>query len=164
MTQSSKEELLQKWAPIIDSMGVTGSKADWMSQYVEMHSINENQISSTQSTSNFPTLLPIAKRVFSKTVGLDLVSVNPIGVGNSSDELKEIRSDIKIENRDRKIDSITEGKDFDEMKVEDHPKYKEQQMPKGNLFYLDYKYDSVVSSKPHKKTRRSKKKKGNEKA
>ena len=139
MTQSSKEELLQKWAPIIDSVGVTGSKADWMSQYVEMHSINENQISSTQSTSNFPTLLPMAKKIAAKTIGLDLVSVNPIGVGNSSDELKEIRSDIKIENRDRKIDSITEGKDFDEMKVEDHPKYKGQQMPKGNLFYLDYK-------------------------
>jgi hypothetical protein len=162
MTQSSKEELLQKWAPIIDSMGVTGSKADWMSQYVEMHSINENQISSTQSNFNL-TLLPIAKRVFAKTVSLDLVDVNPIGGGNSSNEMKEIRSDIKIENRDRKIDSITEDKCFDEMKVEDHPKYKEQQMPKSNLFYLDYQYGGGTSSNTHKKTRRSKKKKKNEK-
>ena len=102
MTQSSKEELLQKWAPIIDSMGVTDSKSDWMSQYVEMHSINENQISSTQSNFNL-TLLPIAKRVFAKTVRLDLVDVNPIGGGNSSNEMKEIRSDIKIENHLNKI-------------------------------------------------------------
>jgi len=162
MTQSSKEELLQKWAPIIESMGVTGSKADWMSQYVEMHSLNENTLH-TQSV-EIPQLLPIAKRVFAKTVGLDLVSVNPIGGGNSSDELKEMKSDIKIENRDRKIDSITDDKDFEEMKVEDHPKYRETKMPRGELFYMDYTYGGGTSSKPHKKTRRSKKKKKNEKA
>jgi hypothetical protein len=33
----SKEDIIKKWAPIMDSMGVTGSKADWMSQYTEMH-------------------------------------------------------------------------------------------------------------------------------
>lgn len=156
MTQSSKEDIFKKWSPIIESMGVTGSKADWMSQYAEMHSINENniQISSTQSTSNFPNLLPIAKRVAAQTVGLNLVAVKPMG-GNSTDELERIKSEIKSENRDRKIDSITDDKEFEEMKVEDHPDY-ESGLPSGKLFYMDYQYKSTPT---HKKTRRSKKKK-----
>lgn len=160
MTQSSKEEALKKWAPIIESMGVTGSKADWMSQYVEMHSINENntqiQPSVFDQTSNFP-ILPVAKRIFSKTVGLDLVAVQPIGVGNSSEQLKDIRDDIKIENRDRLIESIIDDKEYKEMTVEEHPDYIKTSGPSGQLFYMDYTYGGATSS-THKKTRRSKKK------
>ena len=158
MTQSSKEEALKKWAPIIESMGVTGSKADWMSQYVEMHSINESnsqiqQPSVFDQTSNFPSILPVAKRIFAKTVGLDLVAVRPPG-GNSTDDIDRIEKEVKSENRDRKIDAITDDKEFEEMKVEDHPEYKDG-LPKGNLFYMDYQYGSTPT---HKKTRRSKKK------
>lgn len=158
MTQSSKENILQKWAPIIESMGVTGSKADWMSQYVEMHSINENQLSSTQSNSNFPTLLPMAKQIFAKTVGLDLVAVQPIGGGNSSEQLKEIRDDIKIENRDRVIESIVDNKEYKEMTIEEHPDYIKPSGPISQIFYMDYTYGGSTFSKAHKKTRRSKKK------
>ena len=156
MTQSSKENILQKWAPIIESMGVTGSKADWMSQYVEMHSTNANQLS-TQSTSNFPTILPMAKQILAKTVGLDLVAVKPIGGGNSPEQLKEIRDDIKIENRDRVIESIIDNKEYKEMTVEDHPDYIKPKGPIGQIFYMDYTYGGTFS-KTHKKTRRSKKK------
>lgn len=161
MTQSSKEEALKKWAPIIESMGVTGSKADWMSQYVEMHSINENntqiQPSVFDQTSNFPSILPVAKRIFAKTVGLDLVAVQPIGGGNSSEQLKEIRDDIKIENRDRVIESIIDNKDYKEMTIEEHPDYIKPSGPSAQLFYMDYTYGGATSS-THKKTRRSKKK------
>lgn len=156
MTQSSKEEILQKWAPIIESMGVTGSKADWMSQYAEKHSLNENQICEEQMSSaqsSFPSIMPMVKQVAAKTIGLDLVTVKPIG-RNSEEELDKIKKEVKTENRDRKIDAITEDRDFEEMKVEEHPDY--EKMPESKLFYLDYKYES---SKPHKKTRRSKKKK-----
>ena len=40
----SKDDLMKKWAPIIDSMGATGSKADWLSQYAQMISNNESKI------------------------------------------------------------------------------------------------------------------------
>lgn len=88
--------------------------------------------------------LPVAKRIFAKTVGLDLVSVQPIG-GISNDKLNDIKKEVKTENRDRKIDSIVEGKDFEEMKVEDHPDFKVG-LPSGNIFYMDYKYDSSTQS------------------
>ena len=141
----SKEETMKKWAPILEKMGMTGSKTEWMSGYAEMHSNNETTLSNT-TTEEFPTLLPIAKQIFAKTVGLDLVSVSPIGGGNSGPEMESIRQDVKIENRDRKIESIVEDKEFEEMKVEDHPDYVKPKGPLGQLFYMDFKYGGTESN------------------
>jgi len=152
MTQS-KADIMKKWAPIIESVGVTGSQASWMAEYVEMHTINEQNSllsqSYSDSQSQFPSLLPIATKVASQTVGLDLVSVQPIG-GNSQEEIDRINAEIKAENREGKIESILEDKEYKEKTIEDHPDYKNG-LPSGQLFYMDYTYG-------HKKTRRSGKK------
>jgi len=145
MNIPSKEETMKKWAPILEKMGMTGSKADWMSEYAEMHSKNETTLSNT-TTEDFQTLLPIAMKVSAQTIGTDLVTVAPIGGGNTSDKLKEIREDVKIENRDRKIESIVEDKEFEEMKVEDHPDYIKPKGPSGQLFYLDFQYGGTESN------------------
>lgn len=148
MTQSSfhsKKAILDKWAPIIESMGVTGSKADWMSEYAQSHIDKQSQ-----SSQDFPSLLPMSMKIASKTVGLDLVNVQPLPhPGMSQEEIDRIEAEIKTENRDNKIESIIEGKDYKEMKPEDHPDWKPG--PIGSLFYLDFKYG-------HKKTRRAGKK------
>lgn len=141
----SKEDTIKKWAPILESMGMTGSKADWMSEYAEMYSKNETTLSNT-TTEEFPTLLPIAMKVAAQTIGTDIVPVVPIGGGNSGPEMEAIRQDVKIENRDRKIESIVDGKEFEEMKVEDHPDYKESVGPRGDLFYLDFQYGGTESN------------------
>lgn len=161
MTQSSfpklsKDDIINKWAPIIESVGITGSKANWMAEYAEMHSINEqnnitsqNTVLGTQSETTDYNLLPVAMKVASKTVGLDLVSVTPIpGMGNSQEEMDRINAEIKAENREGKIESVLENKEYKEKTVKDHPDYKG---PIGDLMYLDFKYD-------HKKTRRAGKK------
>ena len=145
MNIPSKEETMKKWAPILERMGMTGSKADWMSEYAEMHSKNETTLSNT-TTEDFPTLLPMAMKVSAQTIGTDLVSVAPIGGGNSGTEMESIRQDIKIENRDRKIESIVEDKEFEEMKVEDHPDYIKPKGPLGQLFYLDFQYGGTESN------------------
>ena len=145
MNIPSKEETMKKWAPILERMGMTGSKVDWMSEYVEMHSKNETTLSNT-TTEDFQTLLPIAMKVSAQTIGTDLVSVAPIGGGNSGPEMESIRQDIKIENRDRKIESIVEDKEFEEMKVEDHPDYIKPKGPSGQLFYLDFIYGGTESN------------------
>jgi hypothetical protein len=145
MNIPSKEETMKKWAPILEKMGMTGSKAEWMSEYAEMHSKNETILSNT-TTEDFPTLLPIAMKVSAKTIGTDLVTVAPIGGGNSGPEMESIRQDVKIENRDRKIESIVEDKEFEEMKVEDHPDYIKPKGPSGQLFYLDFTYGGTESN------------------
>jgi len=141
MKEKSREEVMKKWAPILSGMGLTGSMADWMSECAETHAKNEHLgSSSSEAGEDFPTLLPIAMKVCAQTIGTDLVSVVPIGGGNTPDELKEIREDVKIENRDRKIEAVVEGKEFEEMKVEDHPDYVKPAGPSGQLFYMDFKY------------------------
>lgn len=135
MNIPSKEETMKKWAPILERMGMTGS----MSEYVEIHSKNE-------SLSDFPTLLPMSKQIFAKAIGLDIVPVMPIGGGNSGSEMESIRQDVKIENRDRKIESIVEDKEFEEMKVEDHPDYIKPKGPSGQLFYMDFQYGGTESN------------------
>ena len=145
MNIPSKEDTIKKWAPILESMGMTGSKADWMSEYAEMYSKNETTLSNT-NTEDFSTLLPMAMKVSAQTIGTDLVSVAPIGGGNSGPEMESIRQDVKIENRDRKIESIVEDKEFEEMKVEDHPDYIKPKGPSGQLFYMDFKYGGTESN------------------
>jgi hypothetical protein len=142
----SKDDLMKKWTPIIDSMGVTGSKADWLSQYAQMLSNNESKIEentlASDTTTEFPSLLPMARKVVAQTIGLDLVSVQPLANpgGMSQEEVDRINNEVKKENRDGKIDSIIEGKDFKEMKPEEHPDWKPG--PTSQLFYMDFKYGS----------------------
>ena len=145
----SKDDLMKKWAPIIDSMGVTGSKADWLSQYAQMQSNNESIKENTlasDTTTDFPSLLPISMQVASKTIGMDLVSVQPLASPSmSQEEVDRINNEVKKENRDGKIDSLIDGKDFKEMKPEEHPDWKPG--PVGSLLYMDFKYGTQNEEK-----------------
>lgn len=85
--------------------------------------------------------MPMAMKVAAKTIGQDMVSVSPIGGGLSGEEIKKIKSDVLVENRDRKIESIVNGEEYKEMKIEDHKDYKEGKGPSGHLFYMDFKYE-----------------------
>ncbi len=150
MEKLNKEETLKKWDSVLSGMGMSQEKKEWMSQYVELHTTNEivtapDEIITSQPTDN-NILFPIAKRIFAQTIGQDLVSVAPMGGGNSGDEMKKIKQEVKIENRDRKIDALVEGKDFEEMKPEDHPDYIKPKGPSGQLFYMDFVYGSTNST------------------
>jgi hypothetical protein len=143
MTNEEKDKTYDKWSSIINSMGITGSKADWMAEYAnkQIETLQENTLASDDTTSDFPSLLPIAMRVAARTIGQDLVSVKPMESINH-EEMDRIKNEVKAENRERKIDALTENKDFEEMKVEEHPDYKIPG-PTGKLFYLDFQYGTA---------------------
>ena len=159
MKQPNKEDIMKKWANILGSMGMTGSQLDNLSQLAENQS---NHILEETKSEDFPSLLPIAMKVAARTISNDLIFA-------SKEEIDEVKKKVQSENRDGKIEAIIEGGEFTEKKLEDDEEYKElmkkgvtpMSAPSGTLFYLDYKYGDE-SSKPHKKTRRSKKKKSNE--
>jgi len=146
MKQPNKEDIMKKWSSILGPIGITGSQLVNLSQLAENQS---NQI------------LPIAMKIAAQTIGQDLVSVQPTSdatirnfrIVKSKEERERIEAEIKQKNRDGKIDSLIEGTEYKEDKVEEHPDYKPGG---GQLFYMDYNY-----STPHKKTRRSKKKNKN---
>lgn len=147
MKKVSKEDTLKKCDSILGNMEISEDKKDWMSQYAELHTSNEiTPDSIITSQYNLDSLLPIAMKVATRTIAQDLVTVQPMGGGNSGKEMEKIRSDIKIENRDRKIDSLVEGKDFEEMKKEDHPDYIKPKGPSSKLFYIDFVYGATNST------------------
>ncbi len=37
-----KQKALKKWSPVLENMGVSEERLDWMSEMAEYHSINEN--------------------------------------------------------------------------------------------------------------------------
>ena len=147
MEKLNKEETLKKWDSVLSGMGMSQEKKEWMSQYAELHATNEIVTTPDEIITSQPeSLLPIAMRVAAQTIGQDLVSVQPMGGGNSGDEMKKIKQEVKIENRDRKIDALVEGKEFDEMKPEDHPDYIKPSGPSGHLFYMDFVYGTTNST------------------
>ena len=158
MKKPSKEEIMKKWSSILGPMGMTGSQLNNLSQLAESQS---NQILEETKSEDFSSLLPIAMKVAARTISNDLIFA-------SKEEIDEVKKKVQSENRDGKIEAIIEGGEFTEKKLEDDEEYKELMKkgvtpmsgPSGTLFYLDYKYGDE-STKPHKKTRRSKKKKKN---
>jgi len=99
------QKALKKWSPVLENMGITDSdRLNWMSEYAEFHSINENAYvnagiqgmgavtapsiatftGQTYTGNGTPgsgdvaqNLLPVAMKIAAQTIGLDLVSVKP---------------------------------------------------------------------------------------
>ena len=141
MKQPNKEDIIKKWGPILDSMGVTGSKAQWMSEYAEIHSNNEvekNTLSTETTSNDFPSIFPMAKKIVAQTIGLDLVTVKPMNSpgGTSEETMMRIKAEVKAENRQRKIDNLLEGEEYKEMDITEHEDYSLN----GSLLYVDFVY------------------------
>lgn len=127
MTQS---KIFEKWTPILKSIK-DNKNIRWDHKSVFPDNLYNMPINSS-STSSFTGILPMASRIASQTIAMDLVSVVPMGTVT-----EEIENEVKSINRERKIESIVDDKEFKEMKVSDHPDYNG---PKGKLMYLDFKY------------------------
>jgi hypothetical protein len=155
MKQPTQEEIMKKWAPILGSMGMTGSQLDNLSRLAENQSnqiVEENTLATESTSVDFPTLLPLAMKVAAKTISNDLIFASQV-------EIDEVKKKVQSENRDGKIEAIIEGGEFVEKKLEDDEEYKElmkkgvtpMSAPTGQLFYLDFKYGDD-KDKSHKKT------------
>jgi hypothetical protein len=100
-----KSKALKKWAPVLENMGVSEERLDWMSEMAEYHSINENAYVNASNVTGMGSilnpvvgtlagnvtgnsnvagsgdvgqnLLPVAMKIAAQTIGLDLVAVKP---------------------------------------------------------------------------------------
>lgn len=172
-SDSQKKSLMDKWVTVL---GATQSeKIDWLSEYANqqdnmwgdttVYGSTTGSLSSLQSKEEFPSLLPIAMKVTAKTIGLDLVSVNPIMAGGDPKLLEAAKSKVKATNRERQMDSVLEDKPFEPLKIEDTEEYKEYKKysgsgPRMDLIYLDYLFKPLnTTNKPKKNHHRKTKKK-----
>jgi hypothetical protein len=96
-------------------------------------------ICSTDNSTEYNNILPIAMRVATKTLSSDLHFA-------TKEEIEEVEKRIISENRDGKIESIIDDKEFKEKRLEDDEEYKKlmnkgvkpMSVPTGQLFYLDF--------------------------
>lgn len=98
--------------------------------------------------------LPVAKRAFSRTIGLNLVPVTPMPGSPLLDQDK-IDGELKRINRNNKIDSLLKDIVYEHRKELTEEELKDlfgddyKSGPTGNLFYIDYKFSATNStSKP----------------
>ena len=121
-----KAKAEKKWSPILDALNIKDSeKRAWVSEYAEMHQINENVSYSNLGNlngmgpvtapqpGNIPgnvwtaggsdgsgdiaqNLLPVSMKIAAQTIGLDLVAVKPA----SSPRIELLFVDFKYDNND----------------------------------------------------------------
>jgi len=100
-----KSKAVKKWAPVLENMGVSTERVEWMSEMAEYHSINENAYVNAANVAGMgavlnpvlgslpgnvtgngnvagsgdvgQNLLPVAMKIAAQTIGLDLVAVKP---------------------------------------------------------------------------------------
>lgn len=100
--KNTRKDTQDKWNNIIGNIGLTGSKATWMSQYAGLQSQT-----TTSTSSSFTNMLPIAMKVAAQTIGLDLVSVKPLSAPlNFLPYIDYQYGDTKHTTRKRKINNI----------------------------------------------------------
>ena len=131
-----KDKISQKWDNIIDS--------NWRDSY---------QIADSGETFTFDsgiTLLPMAMTVASQTIGMDLLSVQPMSAPsheNEEDRLKRERLNKRI-SLFNKLNKIKEG-EYEKIEQKPQPNIGSQ------LIYLDFKYGKTIS-KPKRLKRKKK--------
>ena len=94
---------IKKWTPVLENMGVSSERVEWMSEMAEYHSLNENAYANAANVSGMgavvnpivaplagnaagsiagsgdvgQNLLPVAMKIAAQTIGLDLIAVKP---------------------------------------------------------------------------------------
>jgi hypothetical protein len=127
-----KQKALKKWSPVLENMGVEGEdRLDWMSEYAEFHSINENAYANATIAgmgnvqSPQPSLYPgynqgtVTNNTWNTTTG-------NFGSGDLGQNLLPVAM---------KIAAQTIGLDLVAVKPSPGPKL--------DLLYIDFQYDDV---------------------
>src|SRR5574343_205529 len=127
------QKAIAKWKPVLESLGVRDNyKREWMAEYAEMHSLNENVAYSTLG--NLNGMGPVTAAQPSTTPGLvwgdyGMGTAGGIGSGDIGQNLLPVSM---------KIAAQTIGLDLVAVKPASSPKV--------DLLFVDFKYDNLADS------------------
>jgi hypothetical protein len=127
-----KAKATKKWAPVLENMGVTGERVEWMAEYAEFHSINENAYVNASNVAGMGGVIAAQPSIYpGQTVGGTLASgTQPLtGSGDVGQNLLPVAM---------KIAAQTIGLDLVAVKPTPGPKI--------DLLYIDFQYDDVRST------------------
>jgi len=125
-----KVKAMKKWSPVLENMGVTGEdRLDWMSEYAEYHSINENAYLNAGIAGMGGVVSPNPGALAGALNAITATSPSPsgnIGSGDLAQNLLPVAM---------KIAAQTIGLDLVAVKPTPGPKI--------DLLYIDFQYDDV---------------------
>ena len=124
-----KSKATKKWAPVLENMGVTGEdRLDWMSEYAEYHSINENAYVNASNVSGMGGVLAAQPSALAgQTIGGSLATSTAVGTIGSGDVGQNLLPVAM------KIAAQTIGLDLVAVKPTPGPKI--------DLLFIDFRYD-----------------------
>jgi hypothetical protein len=126
-----KSKAVKKWAPVLENMGVTEDRVEWMSEMAEYHSINENAY---VNASNVAGMGAVVNPGISSLAGGTLPSSGYANTIAGSGDVGQNLLPVAM-----KIAAQTIGLDLVAVKPTPGPKI--------DLLYIDFQYDDVDSSK-----------------
>ena len=122
-----KQKALKKWSPVLENMGVAGEdRLDWMSEYAEFHSINENAYVNASLAGMGTVTSPQPSTLAGTTIGTNWSNTGQAGSGDLGQNLLPVAM---------KIAAQTIGLDLVAVKPSPGPKL--------DLLYIDFQYDDV---------------------
>jgi hypothetical protein len=121
-----KSKAIKKWSPVLENMGVTGERVEWMAEYAEFHSINENAYVNASNVSGMGAVTaPNPSALAGTTLGTNWSSNSgTLGSGDVGQNLLPVAM---------KIAAQTIGLDLVAVKPTPGPKI--------DLLYVDFRYD-----------------------
>lgn len=123
-----KQKAIKKWTPVLENMGVTSDRVEWMAEYAEFHSINENAY---VNASNVAGLGAITAAQPSTLAGSTLgTNYSAFGGVNGSGDVGQNLLPVAM-----KIAAQTIGLDLVAVKPTPGPKI--------DLLYIDFQYDDT---------------------
>ena len=123
-----KQKAFRKWSPILENLGVSGEdRLDWMSEYAEYHSINENAYVNASINGMGAVVSPQPSNLSGTTIGTNWSgNGGAVGSGDLGQNLLPVAM---------KIAAQTIGLDLVAVKPSPGPKM--------DLLYIDFQYDDV---------------------
>jgi hypothetical protein len=125
-----KAKATKKWAPVLENMGVTGDRVEWMAEYAEFHSINENAYVNASNVAGMGGVFAAQPSAFAgQTNGGTLANATTLGTIGSGDVGQNLLPVAM------KIAAQTIGLDLVAVKPTPGPKI--------DLLYIDFQYDDT---------------------
>jgi hypothetical protein len=121
-----KSKAMKKWSPVLENMGVSSDRFEWMSEMAEYHSINENAYANA-TTAGMGSVIAPQPSAFPGNLNLgNTINTNGVGSGDLGQNLLPVAM---------KIAAQTIGLDLVAVKPTPGPKI--------DLLYIDFQYDDV---------------------
>ena len=121
-----KQKAVKKWGPVLENMGVSVDKVEWMSEMAEYHSINENAYANATTAGMGAVVAASPNALPGYLATGNTIGTNGVGSGDLGQNLLPVAM---------KIAAQTIGLDLVAVKPTPGPKI--------DLLYIDFQYDDV---------------------